>query len=82
MPVFVSYLGVVNTHTQFFPSFSVVYHQNEQKNWVMKNVCAFTRTQRKKEGRIYTRIENGSSSIGIKKSRGEREEEIEQASSR
>jgi len=36
----------------------------------------------KKEGRIYTRIENGSSSIGIKKSRGEREEEIEQASNR
>ena len=37
----------------------------------------------KKEGRIYTRIENGSSSIGIKKSRErEREEEIEQASNR
>lgn len=35
MSVFVSYLGVVNTHThthtQFFPSSLIVYHQNEQK---------------------------------------------------
>jgi hypothetical protein len=44
-------------------------------------VCVHTHTKKKKEGRIYTRFENGSSSIGIKKSRG-REEEIEQASNR
>jgi hypothetical protein len=29
--------------------------------------------KKKEEGRIYTRIENGSTSIGIKKSRRERE---------
>ena len=86
MSVFVSYLGVVNTHTHTV--FSLISHRissERTKNWVMKNVCAFTRIQRKKkEGRIYTRFENGSNSIGIKKSREEREreEEIKQASNR
>jgi hypothetical protein len=48
-------------------------------------VCVHTHTKKKKkEGRIYTRFENGSSSIGIKKSsrEREREEEIKQASNR
>jgi hypothetical protein len=38
--------------------------------------------EEKKEGRIYTRIENGSSSMGLKKQEGGGgiEEEIEQAS--
>ncbi len=71
----VSYLGVVNTHTVFsLVSHRISSERTKKTEWCRMCVCVHTHTKRKKEeGRIFTRSENGNSSIGIKKSRIERE---------
>ena len=64
-------------NTQFFPSSPIVYHQNEQKTgWCRMCVRSHAHKgeeRKKEEGRIHTRIEDGSSRIGIKKARGGKE---------
>ena len=88
MSVFVSYLGIVNTHTythSFFPHLSSYIIRTNKKLADEECVRVHTHTKKKKEeeeeeGRIYTRFENGSNSIGITKKAGKRVRGRDQAS--
>ncbi len=71
MSVFVSYLGVVNTRIQFFPSSLVVYHQNEQKKLIdekcfLRSYAYEKKKKKKKEGYITESI-MAAVALGLKK---------------
>jgi hypothetical protein len=62
---------VVNTHIpSFFHRLSSYIIRTNKKLGDEECVCVHTHIKKKKEERIYTRIENGSSSMGLKKTRG------------
>jgi hypothetical protein len=83
MSVFVSYLGVVNTHTVFSLVSHRISSERTKKLDDEECVCVHTHTKKKKKEGYTPDSRMAAIVLGLKKAgEREREEEIEQASNR